>query len=311
MVRALVCPGQGAQSIGMGKLLADEYSSAKAVFEEVDEALGENLSSLIWEGGIEELTLTQNAQPALMAMSLAALRGLESEGFKTENCAYLAGHSLGEYSALAMSKAISVSDAAKLLRARGIAMQDAVPVGVGAMAAILGLNFETVQSLAIEAQTAGICQAANDNDPSQVVISGEKTAVELAIELAKNSGAKRAIMLPVSAPFHCELMAPAAEKMKIELEAIEIKPPIVPIVSNVSAQAISDPTEIKKLLVSQVTGSVRWRESIMWMAKNNVDEIWEIGSGKALSGMIRRIDKNINLKTISSPDDIRTVNFLS
>jgi [acyl-carrier-protein] S-malonyltransferase len=295
----------------MGKLLADEYSSAKAVFEEVDEALGENLSSLIWEGGIEELTLTQNAQPALMAMSLAALRGLESEGFKTENCAYLAGHSLGEYSALAMSKAISVSDAAKLLRARGIAMQDAVPVGVGAMAAILGLNFETVQSLAFEAQSAGICQAANDNDPSQVVISGEKTAVELAIELAKNSGAKRAIMLPVSAPFHCELMAPAAEKMKIELEAIEIKPPIVPIVSNVSAQAISDPNEIKKLLVSQVTGSVRWRESIMWMAKNNVDEIWEIGSGKALSGMIRRIDKNINLKTISSPDDIRTVNFLS
>jgi len=293
----------------MGKLLADEYSSAKAIFEEVDEALGENLSSLIWEGDIEELTLTQNAQPALMAMSLAALRGLESEGFKTENCAYLAGHSLGEYSALAMSKAISVSDAARLLRARGLAMQDAVPVGVGAMAAILGLNFDTVQSLAVEAQAAGICQAANDNDPSQVVISGEKTAVELAIDLAKNSGAKRAIMLPVSAPFHCELMAPAAEKMKIELEAIEIKPPIVPIVSNVSAQAISAPTEIKKLLVSQVTGSVRWRESIMWMAKNNVDEIWEIGSGKALSGMIRRIDKNISLKTFSSPDDIRTVNF--
>ena len=309
MVRALVCPGQGSQSIGMGKLLADEYSSAKAIFEEVDEALGENLSSLIWEGDIEELTLTQNAQPALMAMSLAALRGLESEGFKTENCAYLAGHSLGEYSALAMSKAISVSDAARLLRARGLAMQDAVPVGVGAMAAILGLNFDTVQSLAVEAQAAGICQAANDNDPSQVVISGEKTAVELAIDLAKNSGAKRAIMLPVSAPFHCELMAPAAEKMKIELEAIEIKPPIVPIVSNVSAQAISAPTEIKKLLVSQVTGSVRWRESIMWMAKNNVDEIWEIGSGKALSGMIRRIDKNINLVTISSPEDIRAVNF--
>ena len=309
MVRALVCPGQGAQSIGMGKLLADEYSSAKAVFEEVDEALGENLSSLIWEGDIEELTLTQNAQPALMAMSLAALRGLESEGFKTDNCAYLAGHSLGEYSALAMSKAISVSDAARLLRARGLAMQDAVPVGVGAMAAILGLDFATVQSLVVEVQAAGICQAANDNDPSQVVISGEKTAVELAIELAKNYGAKRAIMLPVSAPFHCELMAPAAEKMKIELEAIKIKPPIVPIVSNVSAYAISDPAKIKKLLVSQVTGSVRWRESIMWMAKNNVDEIWEIGSGKALSGMIRRIDKKINLVNISSPEDIRTVNF--
>ena len=309
MVRALVCPGQGSQTIGMGKLLADEYSSAKAVFEEVDEALGENLSSLIWEGDIEELTLTQNAQPALMAMSLAALRGLESEGFKTENCAYLAGHSLGEYSALAISKAISVSDAARLLRARGLAMQDAVPAEVGAMAAILGLNFATVQSLAVEAQAAGICQAANDNDPSQVVISGEKTAVELAIELAKNSGAKRVIMLPVSAPFHCDLMAPAAEKMKIALEAIKIKPPIVPIVSNVSAHAISDPTEIKKLLVSQVTGSVRWRESIMWMAKNNVDEIWEIGSGKALSGMIRRIDKNISLMSFSSPDDIRTVKF--
>ena len=309
MVRALVCPGQGSQSIGMGKLLADEYSSAKAIFEEVDEALGENLSYLIWEGKIEELTLTQNAQPALMAMSLAAFKGLESEGFSLDSCAYLAGHSLGEYSALAMSKAISVSDAARLLRARGLAMQDAVPVGVGAMAAILGLNFATVQSLAIEAQAVGICQAANDNDPSQVVISGERNAVELAIELAKNSGAKRAIMLPVSAPFHCELMAPAAEKMKVELEAIKIKPPIVPIVSNVSAQAISDPTEIKKLLVSQVTGSVRWRESIMWMAKNNVDEIWEIGSGKALSGMIRRIDKNINLVTISSPEDIRTVNF--
>ena len=309
MVRALVCPGQGAQSIGMGKLLADEYSSAKAVFDEVDEALSENLSSLIWKGDIEELTLTQNAQPALMAMSLAALRGLESEGFKTENCAYFAGHSLGEYSALAMAKAISVSDAARLLRARGLAMQDAVPVGIGAMAAILGLNFSMVQSLAAEAQAAGICQAANDNDPSQVVISGEKTAVELAIELAKNSGAKRAIMLPVSAPFHCELMAPAAEKMRIELEGIKIEPPIVPIVSNVSAQAISDPTEIKKLLVSQVTGSVRWRESIMWMAKNNVDEIWEIGSGKALSGMIRRIDKNINLKNISSPEDIKAVEF--
>jgi len=308
-VRALVCPGQGSQSVGMGKLLADKYSSAKAVFEEVDDALGENLSSLMWEGDIEELTLTQNAQPALMAMSLAALKGLESEGFKVDSCAYLAGHSLGEYSALAMGKSISITDAARLLRVRGLAMQDAVPVGVGAMAAILGLNFATVQSLASEAQAAGICQAANDNDPSQVVISGEKTAVELAIELAKNHGAKRAIMLPVSAPFHCELMAPAAEKMKNELENIEIKPPIVPIVSNVCAWAISDPTEIKKLLVSQVTGSVRWRESIMWMANNNVNEIWEVGSGKALSGMIRRIDKNINLMTISSPEDIRAVNF--
>ena len=295
MVRALVCPGQGAQSIGMGKSLAIEYPKSKAIFEEVDDALGEKLSSLIWEGDIEELTLTQNAQPALMAMSLAALRGLESKGFEVDSCAYLAGHSLGEYSALAMSKAISVSDAARLLRARGLAMQEAVPVGLGAMAAILGLDFATVQSLASEVQSKGICQAANDNDPSQVVISGEKTAVELAIVLAKNSGAKRAVMLPVSAPFHCELMAPAAEQMKIELETIKVEQPIVPIVSNVSAQAISDPSEIKKLLVSQVTGSVRWRESIMWMAKNNVNEIWEVGSGKALSGMIRRIDKNLSL----------------
>ena len=309
MVRALVCPGQGAQSVGMGKSLAEEYLSAKTIFEEVDEALGEKLSTLIWEGDIEELTLTQNAQPALMAMSLAALRGLESEGFQINSCAYLAGHSLGEYSALAMSNAISVSDAARLLRVRGLAMQQAVPVGVGAMAAILGLDFATVQSLASEAQAKGVCQAANDNDPFQVVISGEKSAVEVAIELAKNSGAKRAIMLPVSAPFHCELMAPAAEQMSIELENTKIEKPIVPIVSNVSAQAISDPAEIKELLVSQVTGSVRWRESILWMAKNNVDEIWEIGSGKALNGMIRRIDRNISLKNVSSPEDIRTVNF--
>ena len=309
MVRALVCPGQGAQSIGMGKSLAIEYPKSKAIFEEVDDALGEKLSSLIWEGDIEELTLTQNAQPALMAMSLAVLRGLESKGFEVDSCAYLAGHSLGEYSALAMSKAISVSDAARLLRARGLAMQEAVPVGLGAMAAILGLDFATVQSLANEVQATGICQAANDNDPSQVVISGEKTAVELAIVLAKNNGAKRAVMLPVSAPFHCELMAPAAEQMKIELETIKVEQPIVPIVSNVSAQAISDPSEIKKLLVSQVTGSVRWRESIMWMAKNNVNEIWEVGSGKALNGMIRRIDKNINLKNISSPEEIETLEF--
>ena len=298
MVRALVCPGQGAQSIGMGKSLAEEYSTAKAVFEEVDEALGEKLSNLIWEGDIADLTLTQN----LMAMSLAVLRGLESEGFDLSSCSYLAGHSLGEYSALAMSKAISVSDAARLLKARGLAMQDAVPVGKGAMAAILGLNFDTVQSLTnlAQAQAPGICQ---------VVISGEKSAVELAISFAKEEGAKRAIMLPVSAPFHCELMAPAAEQMKIKLDSIKIDTPIVPIVSNVSAEAISDPDTIKKLLVSQVTGSVRWRESILWMAANDVDEIWEVGSGKALSGMIRRIDKDISLKNFSSAEDIKSAVF--
>jgi len=287
------------------------FEGFSGLVEEVDEALGEKLSNLIWEGDIADLTLTQNAQPALMAMSLAVLRGLESEGFDLSSCSYLAGHSLGEYSALAMSKAISVSDAARLLKARGLAMQDAVPVGKGAMAAILGLNFDTVQSLTnlAQAQAPGICQAANDNDPSQVVISGEKSAVELAIAFAKEEGAKRAIMLPVSAPFHCELMAPAAEQMKIKLDSIKIDTPIVPIVSNVSAEAISDPDTIKKLLVSQVTGSVRWRESILWMAANDVDEIWEVGSGKALSGMIRRIDKDISLKNFSSAEDIKSAVF--
>ena len=266
MARAFVCPGQGAQSIGMGKDLAEAYPAAMDIFNEVDEALGEKLSDLIWAGDIETLTLTQNAQPALMATSMAAFRALEAEGLGITDAAMVAGHSLGEYSALAMAGAISVADTARLLRLRGEAMQAAVPVGVGAMAALLGLDFDAVQSVAAEAAAGEVCQAANDNDPGQVVVSGHKAAVERTVELAKERGAKRAVLLPVSAPFHCELMAPAADKMKEALAAVNIQAPAVPVVSNVRAAGVSDPDEIRELLVQQVTGSVRWRESVMWMA---------------------------------------------
>ena len=303
MARAFVCPGQGAQSIGMGKDLAEAYPAAMDIFNEVDEALGEKLSDLIWAGDIETLTLTQNAQPALMATSMAAFRALEAEGIGITDAAMVAGHSLGEYSALAMAGAISVADTARLLRLRGEAMQAAVPVGVGAMAALLGLDFDAVQSVAAEAAGGEVCQAANDNDPGQVVVSGHKAAVERAVELAKERGAKRAVLLPVSAPFHCELMAPAADKMKEALAAVNIQAPAVPVVSNVRAAGVSDPDEIRELLVQQVTGSVRWRESVMWMASQGVDLIWEIGAGKALSGMVRRIDRAIDCKSIGTAAD--------
>ena len=303
MARAFVCPGQGAQSIGMGKDLAEAYPAAMDIFNEVDEALGEKLSDLIWAGDIETLTLTQNAQPALMATSMAAFRALEAEGIGITDAAMVAGHSLGEYSALAMAGAISVADTARLLRLRGEAMQAAVPVGVGAMAALLGLDFDAVQSVAAEAAAGEVCQAANDNDPGQVVVSGHKAAVERAVELAKERGAKRAVLLPVSAPFHCELMAPAAYKMKEALAAVNIQAPAVPVVSNVRAAGVSDPDEIRELLVQQVTGSVRWRESVMWMASQGVDQIWEIGAGKALSGMVRRIDRTIECKAIGTAAD--------
>ncbi len=303
MARAFVCPGQGAQSIGMGKDLAEAYPAAMDIFNEVDEALGEKLSVLIWAGDIETLTLTQNAQPALMATSLAAFRALDAEGLSIMDAAMVAGHSLGEYSALAMAGAISVADTARLLRLRGEAMQAAVPVGVGAMAALLGLDFDAVQSVAAEAAAGEVCQAANDNDPGQVVVSGHKAAVERAVELAKERGAKRAVLLPVSAPFHCELMAPAADKMKEALAAVNIQAPAVPVVSNVRAAGVSDPDEIRELLVQQVTGSVRWRESVMWMASQGVDQIWEIGAGKALSGMVRRIDRAIECKVIGTAAD--------
>lgn len=307
MARAFVCPGQGAQSIGMGKALAEAYVESKQVFEEVDDALGESLSKLIWEGDIDVLTLTENAQPALMATSLAAARALTREGMGVETANYVAGHSLGEYSALAIAGALSIADAARLLRTRGKAMQAAVPVGVGAMAALLGLDFETASQVAKQAAGDEVCEAANDNDPAQVVVSGHKAAVERAVELAKEHGAKRAVLLPVSAPFHCSLMSPAAAVMKEALSEATIVSPSVPVVSNVKAQAVSDPDEIRELLIQQITGSVRWRESVMWMAQNAVSEIWEIGAGKALSGMVRRIDRGVECKNIATPEDIRAL----
>lgn len=303
-MHAFVFPGQGAQTIGMGKALADTFPAAKAVFDVVDEALGEKLSTLVWEGDIAELTLTKNAQPALMATSIAALRALESEGVNVADAAFVAGHSLGEYSALAAAGAISVADTARLLRTRGTAMQEAVPVGVGAMAALLGLDFETAQAVADEAAQGDVCQAANDNDPGQVVVSGHKAAVERAVEIAKEKGAKRALLLPVSAPFHCTLMEPAAEAMAEALDGVEIRKPVVPLVANVIAQSVQEPAEIRALLIEQVMGSVRWRESVSWMAGQGVTEMWEIGAGKALSGMIKRIDRSVATRAVGAPEDV-------
>lgn len=305
MSRAFVFPGQGAQTIGMGKALAEAYPAAKAVFDEVDDALGEKLSTLIWEGDQAELTLTQNAQPALMATSLAAMKALEAEGVSIEAASFVAGHSLGEYSALAAAGSLSIADTARLLRTRGEAMQAAVPVGVGAMAALLGLDFAAATEVAEAAAEGEVCQAANDNDPGQVVVSGHKAAVERAVELAKEKGAKRAVLLPVSAPFHCALMQPAAEVMAEALNGVDINRPAVPVVANVRAQAISDPATIRSLLVEQVTGSVRWRESVAWMSGEGVTEIYEIGAGKALSGMVRRIDRAIACTAVGTPDDVK------
>lgn len=303
---AFVFPGQGAQSLGMGKDLVEQFPAAKAVFDEVDEALGERLSDVIWGEDLETLTLTANAQPALMAMSIAALRAIEAEVDVTP--AFMAGHSLGEYSALVASGALAVGDAARLLRVRGEAMQSAVPVGEGAMAALLGLDFETAMEVAGAVEGEEVCQAANDNDPGQVVVSGHKGAVERAVEKAKLKGAKRAVMLPVSAPFHCALMEPAARAMAEALEQVDIEEPCVPIVTNVRAEGCSSPSLIRNLLVEQVTGSVRWRESVLWMAGQGVTEIWEIGAGKALSGMVRRIDRSVVTKAIGTVKDIEALN---
>ncbi|MFA3917831.1 ACP S-malonyltransferase [Ruegeria hyattellae] len=307
MTLAFVFPGQGAQTIGMGKALAEAYPAAQAVFNEVDAALGEKLSDLIWDGDIAELTLTQNAQPALMATSLAAMRALEAEGVSIDRASFVAGHSLGEYSALAAAGALSVADTARLLRTRGQAMQSAVPVGEGAMAAILGLDLEAVRVVADEAAQGDVCQAANDNDPMQVVVSGSKAAVERAAVIAKEKGAKRAVMLPVSAPFHCALMQPAADVMAEALAGVEIKAPAVPLVANVRAEAVSDPATIRQLLVEQITGSVRWRESVQFMAAHGVTGVWEIGAGKALSGMIRKIDRAVASSAVGTPDDVTAV----
>ena len=307
MSRAYVFPGQGAQAIGMGKALAEAYPQARAVFDEVDEALGEKLSALIWDGDIETLTLTANAQPALMATSIAALRALEVEGFGIGQAAYVAGHSLGEYSALCAAGALGLADTARLLRIRGRAMQEAVPVGLGAMAALLGLDFAAATEVALEAAQGEVCQAANDNDPAQVVVSGHRGAVERALDIAKAKGAKRAILLPVSAPFHCALMAPAAEVMAGALASVVISRPVVPVVANVRAEAVSDPDLIRQLLVEQVTGSVRWRDSVLWMQSAGVAEYWEIGAGKALSGMIKRIATGAVTRAVGTPEDIVAV----
>lgn len=303
-MRAFVFPGQGAQTIGMGKALAEAYPAARAVFDEVDEALGEKLSALIWDGEIETLTLTENAQPALMATSIAALRALEAEGVGLEGVQYVAGHSLGEYSALCAAGALALDDTARLLRKRGQAMQAAVPVGEGAMAAVLGLDLEAVTALAADAAQGEVCVAANDNDPAQVVISGHAGAVGRAVEMAKERGAKRALLLPVSAPFHSPLMEPAAEVMAEALGRVEISRPKVPVVANVVAHDVDDPDKIQSLLVEQVTHSVRWRESVAWMEAQGVTEIWEIGAGKALIGMVRRIARDVSTRAVGTPDDV-------
>ena len=303
---AFVFPGQGSQVVGMGKALADNFTAARNVFAEVDEALGEKLTAVMWDGPADRLTLTENAQPALMAVSLATLRVLESEaGLDLKrDAAFVAGHSLGEYSALAAAGSLTVSDTARLLRTRGRAMQAAVPVGVGAMAALLGLEFEPAVAIAAEAAQGQVCQAANDNGGGQVVVSGDKAAVERAVEIAKAKGAKRAMLLPVSAPFHCALMQPAADVMADALAKVTVKPPVVPLVANVLARAVSDPAEIVKSLVAQVTGTVRWRESVAFMANAGVDSFYEVGAGKVLSGLVKRIAAGASGTAIGTPDDV-------
>ena len=303
---AFVFPGQGSQAVGMGKALAETFACARAVFDEVDGALGEKLSAVIWEGPAETLILTENAQPALMAVSLAALRVLESEAGVNlaQQARYVAGHSLGEYSALAAAGALSIADAARLVRIRGRAMQKAVPVGTGAMAALLGLDFDAAAAVAAEAAQGQVCQAANDNGGGQVVVSGDKAAVERAVEIAKTKGAKRATMLPVSAPFHCALMQPAADAMAQALAGVTVKTPSVPVVANVLAQPITEPADVVRCLVEQVTGTVRWRESVATMARDGVTTFYEIGAGRVLSGLIKRIAEGASATPVGTPDDV-------
>jgi [acyl-carrier-protein] S-malonyltransferase len=309
MTTAFTFPGQGSQAVGMGKALADQSAAARAVFEEVDEALGEKLSTIMFEGPEEVLTRTRNAQPALMAVSIAALCALEAEGASVGTHArYVAGHSLGEYSALAAAGSLSLGDAARLLRIRGDAMQEAVPVGVGAMAALLGLDVEAAQDVAREAATADeVCEVANDNAPGQVVVSGHRPAVERAAEIAKGKGARRALMLSVSAPFHCALMQPAAEVMANALASAKIHPPSVPLVANVLAAPLSDPTEIRQRLVEQVTHTVRWRESVAWLAANGVTRLVEIGAGKVLTGLAKRIAPGVAASAVGTPEEARAL----
>ncbi|MDR6815092.1 [acyl-carrier-protein] S-malonyltransferase [Neorhizobium sp. 2083] len=302
---AFTFPGQGSQAVGMGKDLAEAFPEARAVFDEVDEALGQKLSDIMWNGPEETLTLTANAQPALMAVSVAAIRVMEARGLKlADKVSFVAGHSLGEYSALCAAGTFSLADTARLLRIRGDAMQSAVPVGQGAMAAIIGLEHGDVDAICAAARDAGVCQIANDNGGGQLVISGSKAAVEKAAGLATEKGAKRAIMLPVSAPFHSDLMAPAADAMRHALDKVEKNNPVVPVVANVRAVPVYDADEIATLLVTQVTGQVRWRETVEWFGANGVTTLYEIGSGKVLTGLARRIDKNISGIAVNTPADI-------
>ena len=305
MTTAFVFPGQGSQAVGMGKSLADRFASARAVFDEVDAALGEKLTQTMWAGPADKLTLTENTQPALLAVSIAALRVLEAEAGLdlVRDVAFLAGHSLGEYSAHAAAGSLALADAARLVRIRGRAMQQAVPVGVGAMAALLGLDEEAAKAVAREAAQGEICEAANDNAPGQVVVSGHKSAVERAIEIAKARGS-RAMMLPVSAPFHCALMQPAADVMAEALSKVKIGTPKVQVVANVTAAPVQDAAEIVKLLVAQVTGTVRWRQSVQYLAAHGVDRIVEVGSGKVLAGLVKRIAKEVNTATVGTADDV-------
>jgi [acyl-carrier-protein] S-malonyltransferase len=306
MAVAFVFPGQGSQAVGIGKALAANFAPARAVFDEVDGALGAKLSAIVFEGPAETLTLTENAQPALMAVSLAVMRVLEAEAGLDLKCnaQFVAGHSLGEYSALAAAGAFTIADAARLLRTRGQAMQKAVPVGVGAMAALLGLEFDVASAVASEAAQGQVCQAANDNGGGQVVVSGDKAAVERAVEIAKAKGAKRAMLLPVSAPFHCALMAPAADVMRDALAKVSVKKPVVPVVANVLAKPIDEPAEIVQALVRQVTGTVRWRECVTAMAGAGVTQFYEVGAGKVLSGLIKRIADGTTGTAIGTPEDI-------
>jgi [acyl-carrier-protein] S-malonyltransferase len=306
MAVAFVFPGQGSQAVGMGKPLAEAFAPARQVFDEVDQALGQKLSEIIWNGPAESLVLTENAQPALMAVSLGVVRVLEAEAGLdlVRDAAFVAGHSLGEYSALAAAGALSIADAARLLRLRGRAMQKAVPVGAGAMAALVGVEFADAQAIAAEASMAGLCAAANDNGGGQVVLSGEKNAVERAVEIARTRGVRRAMMLPVSAPFHCSLMQPAAQEMAEALAKVAIAPARIPLVANVLARPITARCDIVRSLVEQITGTVRWRESVLFMAHNGVTTFYEIGAGRVLSGLIKRIAATANASSVGTPDDV-------
>lgn len=306
MAIAFVFPGQGSQDVGMGRALAEQFPVARAVFDEVDDALSEKLSDVMWGGPKETLTLTENAQPALMAVSIAALRVLESEaGFDlARHVRFVAGHSLGEYSALAAAGTFSLADTARLLRLRGRAMQAAVPVGQGAMTALLGVGIDTARAIAAAAADGEVCDVANDNDPGQVVLSGHRTAIERVAEAGKPHGLRRAVMLPVSAPFHCALMKPAAEAMAAALAEVSMQSPVVPVIANVTAAPVTEPDDIRRLLVEQVTGTVRWRECVQTLAANGVTDVVEVGAGKVLAGLVKRIDGSLKAISVGLPDDL-------